>query len=140
VLQQLAPKYIETGKARIIYRNFPILGTESEWAAQAAECAADQDKFWEYANYLFTHQGAENSGTFSPDNLKRFATLLGLNTTAFNTCMDSGKYASDVNQQLAEGQQRNVQATPTFFINGERYEGVLLPDQLSGLIEAGQLH
>jgi len=54
--------------------------------------------------------------------------------------MDSGKYASEVNQQLAEGQQRNVQATPTFFVNGERYEGVLLPDQLSGLIEAGQSH
>lgn len=69
MLQQLAPKYIETGKARIIYRNFPVIGTESEWAAQAAECAADQGKFWEYANYLFTHQGAENSGTFSPDNL-----------------------------------------------------------------------
>jgi protein-disulfide isomerase len=138
VLQQLAPKYIETGKAQIIYRNFPVIGTESEWAAQAAECAADQNKFWEYAHYLFTHQGAENSGTFSYDDLKRFAAQIGLNSAAFNTCLDSGKYAAEVNQQNTEGQQRGVTVTPTFFINGKRYEGVLPYDQMAALIEAGQ--
>jgi protein-disulfide isomerase len=138
VLQQLAPKYIETGKAKLIYRNMPIIGPESDLAAQAAECAGDRNKFWTYANDLFTHQRAENSGAFSPDHLKEFAVQVGLNANAFDACLDSGKYATAVAQQKAEGQQLGVQATPTFFINGKRYEGVLSYDQLAALIEAGQ--
>jgi protein-disulfide isomerase len=138
VLQQLAPEYIDTGKARLIYRNFPIIGPDSEWAAQAAECAGDQDKFWAYADYLFAHQDGENSGALSPDNLKKFAVQLGLNSSTFNTCLDNGKYAAEVNQQKAEGEQRGVQATPTFFINDQRYEGALSAQQLAELINAGQ--
>jgi len=138
VLQQLAPKYIDTGKAKVSYRNFIFIGTESEWAAQAAQCAAEQNKFWTFANYLFTHQAGENSGAFSRDNLKKIAAQIGLNASAFNTCFDSGKYAAQVNQETSEGQQRGVQATPTFFINGQRYEGVLSFDQLASLIDAGQ--
>lgn len=136
VLQQIAPKYIDTGKARLIYRNMAILGTESEWAAQAAECAGDQSKFWAFGNYLFTHQSGENTGAFSMENLKRFAVPLGLDPSTFNACLNSGKYSATVQQQTAEGQQRGVQATPTFFINGQKYEGVLSAEQLSALIDA----
>jgi protein-disulfide isomerase len=138
VLQQIGPNYIATGKARVIYYNFPIIGPDSESAAQAAECAADQNKFWTYADYLFAHQDGENSGALSPKNLKKFAVQLGLNSDAFNTCLDSGKYAALVNQQKAQGEQQGVMATPTFFINGKRYEGVLSAQQLAALIEAGQ--
>jgi protein-disulfide isomerase len=138
VLQQLAPEYIDTGKARLVYLNFPIIGPDSESAAQAAECAGDQDKFWAYANYLFAHQDGENSGALSPGNLKKFAIQLGLNSSTFNTCLDSGKYAAEVNQQKAEGEQHGVKATPTFFINGQRYEGALSAEQLAQLIDAGQ--
>jgi protein-disulfide isomerase len=138
VLQQIAPKYIATGEARLIYYNFPIIGPASESAAQAAECAGDQNKFWTYADYLFAHQDGENSGALSPQNLKKFAVQLGLNSDAFNTCLDSGKYAALVNQQKAQGEQQGVTATPTFFINGKRYEGVLSAQQLAALIEAGQ--
>jgi protein-disulfide isomerase len=138
VLQQLVPKYIDTGKAKVIYRNFIFIGTESEWAAQAAQCAGEQSKFWTFADYLFTHQAGENTGAFSRDNLKKIAAQLGLNANAFNTCFDSGKYAAQVNQETSEGQQRGVQATPTFFINGQRYEGVLSFDQLASLIDARQ--
>jgi len=140
VLQQLAPQYIDTGKAKLVYRNMAIIGPESEVTAQAALCASDQNKFWTYANYLFTHQGAENSGAFSLGNLEKFAVQVGLDSNAFNACLDSGKYATEVKQQTAEGQQRGVQATPTFFINGQRFEGVLSYDQLVTLIEAGQPH
>ena len=138
VLQQLAPKYIDTGKAKVSYRNFIFIGTESEWAAQAAQCAAEQNKFWTFADYLFTHQAGENTGAFSRDNLKKIAAQIGLSASAFNTCFDSGKYAAQVNQETSEGQQRGVQATPTFFINGQRYEGVLSFDQLASLIDARQ--
>ena len=140
MLQQLAPNYIFTGKAKIVYNNFPIIGQESQWAAEAAECAGDQDKFWTYAGYLFDHQGGENSGAFSLENLKHFAAELKLDTPAFNACLDSGKYTTLVQQQLQEGQKRGVQATPTFFINGQKYEGVLAYDQLVSLIDAGQPH
>ncbi len=136
VLQQLAPQYIDTGKVKLVYHNFPIIGPESETAAQAAECAGDQNKFWTYANYLFTHQNGENTGAFSPDTLKGFAAQLGLNQNTFNSCLDGGKYAAAVKQQAAEGQQRGVRATPTFFINGKKYEGALPYDQMVALIDA----
>jgi protein-disulfide isomerase len=138
VLEQLAPKYIDTGKAKVIYRNYIFIGTESEWAAQAAQCAGDQNKFWTFANYLFTHQAGENTGAFSRDNLKEIAAQIGLDASAFNTCLDSGKYAAQVDQETSQGQQRGVQATPTFFINGQRYEGVLSLEQLASLIDAQQ--
>ena len=138
MLQQLAPGYIETGKAKIVYNNFPVIGPESVSAAQAAECAGDQNKFWAYGDYLFAHQGNENSGAFSIANLKAFAAQLGLDTQTFDACFDSGKYAGLVQQQFQAGQQRGVQATPTFFINGQKYEGVLPYNQLSELIDAGQ--
>ncbi len=138
MLQQLAPQYIDSGKARLIYRNMAIIGQESIWAAQAAMCASDQNKFWTYGNYLFTHQQGENTGAFSVANLKKFAVAVGLDSNTFNTCLDSGKYASAVSQQTAQGQQRGVTATPTFFINGQKYEGALPFDQLSSLINAAQ--
>ena len=140
MLQQLAPQYIDTGKAKLVYRNMAIIGPESEVAAQAALCASDQGKFWTYANYLFTHQRAENSGAFSLGNLEKFAAQLGLDSSTFNACLTSGKYATEVKQQTTEGQQRGVQATPTFFVNGQSFEGVLPYNQLVTLIEAGQPH
>ncbi len=140
VLQQLVPTYIDTGKAKLIFRNMPIIGPESVVAAQAGECAADQNKFWAFADYLYAHQAGENSGALSNGNLKAIAARLGLDANTFNTCLDSGKYAAQVQQELAEGQQRGVQGTPTFFINGQRYEGVLTYDQLAALIDAAQPH
>jgi len=137
-LQQLAPTYIDTGKVRLIFRNMPIIGPESVLAAQAGECAADQNKFWTYANYLYTHQANENSGALSSGNLKEIAVRLGLDANTFNTCLDSGKHSAKVQQELTEGQQRGVQGTPTFFINGQRYEGALSYDQLATLIDAAQ--
>ncbi len=137
-MQQLAPKYIPTGKAKFVYHNYAVIGQESQWAAQAALCAADQNKFWVYGITLFDHQGGENSGALAISNLKDFAAQLGLNTTTFNACLDSGKYAAQVNQELTAGEQRGVRATPTFFINGKMYEGVLSADQMSSLIDSAQ--
>ena len=138
MLQQLAPKYITTGKTKFVYHNYPVIGQESLWAAQAALCAADQNKFWAYGINLFDHQSGENSGVFAIAALKQFAVQLGLNTTTFDACLDGGKYSTQVQQELTAGEQRGVQATPTFFVNGKMYEGVLSADQLSGLIDAAQ--
>lgn len=115
--------YVDTGKVRFGYLNFAFLGNESQWAAEAAECASDQNAFWQFHDYLFAHQSGENQGAFSKDNLKGFAVTLGLDTTTFNTCLDSGKYTQLVKDQTNMGRQLGVQSTPTFAINGQAVVG-----------------
>jgi len=108
---------------RIGYWHFAFLGEESQWAAEASECAADQEAFWEYHDYLFeTHRG-ENQGAFSKENLKGFAEELGLDTVTFNECLDSGKYIQVVQSETTAGQQLGVQSTPTFLVNGQPVVG-----------------
>jgi protein-disulfide isomerase len=140
VVHRLAPQYIDSGKAKVTYRHFAFIGPESQWAAQAAECAGEQQRFWDYAQVLFSHQAGENVGAFARNNLKRFARQLGLETTAFNSCLDSSRYATVVEQDTQEGRSRGVQGTPTFFIHGQRFQGLLSTDQLAALIERKPSH
>lgn len=120
---QLDEQYIQSGKVRFGYFNFAFLGSESTWAAEAAECAADQDKFWEYHDKLYASQSGENQGTFNKDNLKKFAEKLGLDTKAFNDCLDSGKYTALVQDDTSASSALGVQSTPTFLINGQSVVG-----------------
>jgi protein-disulfide isomerase len=120
---------------RFGYFNFAFLGDESGWAAEAAECAGEQNAFWEYHDYLFSHQNGENQGSFSKDNLKGFAATLGLDTTAFNTCLDSGKYTQFVQDQTNLARQLGVQSTPTFAVNGQGVTGAQTFDTFQKLIE-----
>jgi protein-disulfide isomerase len=121
---------------RFGYFNFVFLGDESQWAAEAAECAGDQDAFWEFHDYLFSHQNGENQGAFSKDNLKGFAADMGLDTEAFNTCLDSGKYTQRVTDQTNIGQQLGVQSTPTFAVNGQPVVGAVPYDTFKQTIDA----
>lgn len=105
------------------YWNFAFLGPESQWAAEASECAADQDSFWEYHDYLFEKQAGENKGKYNKENLKQFALDLGLDSDAFNECFDSGKYTQLVQTDTSMGQQIGVQSTPTFLVNGQPIVG-----------------
>ena len=135
-LQQLAAQYVDTGKVKLVYHNFPVIGPESFTAAQAALCAEDQNAFWKYAHDLFSHQGPENTGVFSTSYLEQLAAGIGLNTSTFNSCLESGKYAGKVTQEQAQGRQRGVQATPTFFVNGKMYEGAQTYQQFVAAINA----
>ncbi len=136
-LHALAPKYMDIGKVQIVYHHYAFIGPESELAAQGAECTNEQGKFWDWVGYLFTHQAGENQGQFSANNLKQFATLIpGLDTAKFNTCLDSGKYAAVVQSETAQGIARGVQATPTFFVNGQKIEGLLSLDQFASLFDS----
>ncbi len=135
-LRELAADYIDTGKVQVIYHNFAFIGDESRWAAQAAECANEQGKFWQYASYLFDHQTGENVGAFAQSNLKRFASELGLDSTTFDACLDSGKYAALVDQELTEGRNLGVRATPSFYFNGQFVEGLLPISQIKAMIES----
>ena len=115
--------YVQTGVVRFGYLHFAFLGPESQWAAEASECAAEQDAFWEYHDQLFDSQSGENQGAFSKDNLKQFAADLGLDTQDFDACLDSGKYASTVEGETQTVQSLGVRSTPTFLVNGRPVVG-----------------
>jgi protein-disulfide isomerase len=119
----LKSKYIDTGKIKFIYRDFAFLGPDSNTAAEATHCAADQDMFWQYHDYLFTHQGSESSDWASAANQKIIAQTLGLNTSQFNQCLDGGKYKQEVLNETDAGKKYGVTGTPTLFINGKKIVG-----------------
>jgi len=121
---------------RFGYLNFAFLGDESQWSAEAAECAGDQNAFWDFHDYLFSHQNGENKGAFSKDNLKAFAADMGLDTDAFNTCLDKGKYTQLVKDQTSLGQQLGISSTPTFAINGQAIVGAQSFDTFKQKIDA----
>ncbi len=72
-MRPVLQSYIDSGKVNLVYKHSAFLGQESVWAAQAAECAADQGKFWEYHDLLFDKQNGENVGTFTKENLIKYA-------------------------------------------------------------------
>ena len=110
--------YVKNGNVLFVYRDFSLsfLGPESVRSAEAARCAGDQGKFWEYHDYLFGHQNGEGQGAFSDPNLKSFAKILGLNTALFDKCLDESKYAQVVANSEAEGKTAGVTGTPKGFI------------------------
>jgi protein-disulfide isomerase len=114
---QLIKDYVDTGKIRFVYRDFPLeqLHAEAFPAALASECAHEQGKFWEYHNKLF-----ENQQSLSSDNYKKWAADLGLDTAKFNSCYDSKKYESEVQKDTQDGGAAGVQGTPTFFIGNDQ--------------------
>lgn len=124
VAPRLDEKYVKAGRVYYIFRYFPFLGPESFRAAEAAACAAEQGKFWEYERMVFANQRGENLGWFSDDRLIGFATRVGLDRGAFENCLLSGKYRDFVRSAADAGRQRGVRATPTIFINGEKIEGL----------------
>lgn len=127
---------MNSGKVRIGFIHFAFLGEESQWAAEASECAADQDKFWEYHDLLFEKQSGENGGAFNKKNLTGFAGEIGLNQQQFAECLDSGKYTSLVSGQTSFAQQLGVQSTPSFIINNQPLVGAQPFEAFQKLIEA----
>jgi len=109
-------------KIRYIYRDFPVsdLHPNAEKAAEAAQCAYEQGKFWPYHDKLFLNQ--EN---LNINDLKLYASQVGLNQELFDVCLDSGKYENEVKQDFNDGVLAGVRGTPTWFIEGVRVEGVI---------------
>lgn len=126
---RLVHDFVCTGKVRFTYKDFAFIGKgrqpdESQLAAQAANCAADQGRFWAYHDKLFANQRGENQGAFRPSKLKGLAQDLQLKLDAFSQCLDSGKYAVQVSGETQEGQRRGVDATPIFFIDDQTLRGL----------------
>ena len=117
--KQIKADFVDTGKIRFVFRHFPFIGLESFRAAEATECAADQNKFWEYHDTVFENWKGVNEGHFSDDNLKVFASRLQLDRDAFDSCLDGRKYLGKVESDIRRGEQLGVQGTPSLFLNGE---------------------
>lgn len=118
--------------------HFAFLGAESQWAAEASECAGEQGKFWEYHDYLFTHQKGENKGAFSKDNLKGFATELKVDAARFNACVDSSKFEAVVKAETLSAESIGVQSTPVFLVGGRPVMGAYPFEEFQKLIEAAR--
>jgi protein-disulfide isomerase len=115
----------------MVFRDFP-LGNHARAlpAAQAALCAKEQDKFWEFHDKIF-----ENQRSLEDADLKRYATEIGLDADIFNTCFDSDKFKNEIMQDMREGQQAGVTGTPAFFINGRFLSGAQPFDAFKTIID-----
>lgn len=102
---------------RIVFRDFPVVGGQR--AAEAGECADEQGEFWNYHEALFADPQAYNAN----EDFVALAEELGLNTTTFSDCLESGKYRNEVLADYNDGVAYGVSGTPTFFINGVRLVG-----------------
>lgn len=120
-LPLIEKRYIQTGKVKFVYRHLAILGKHSVAAAQAAECAGEQGKFWEYHDKLFA--SASSLFAFTRGKLKGYARELRLEDKAFNQCLDSGKYFKKVDGETAVAAFLGARGTPAFFLNGRLIAG-----------------
>ena len=118
-------------KIQRVFRDFPLnFHNNAQISAEAANCAADQGKFWEYHDKLFENQQKLDKG-----NLVVYAEQLQLDKTAFSECLDSGKHTVAVRQDMSEGQQVGVTGTPAFFINGRFLNGAVPYEQFAAIID-----
>ncbi|KAF6242680.1 disulfide bond formation protein DsbA [Nitrosopumilus sp. b1] len=115
-LKTLEKDYIDTGKVRLVFKDFPLNGPDSVLAAEASYCAEDQGKYWEYHDELYTNWAGEKTGWITRDSLDAFAKTVNLNLEEFNRCLDSGKYNKRVLDHQDFARQIGVDATPSFFI------------------------
>ncbi len=118
---------------KFVYKDFPLTNIHPyAWkAAEAGQCALEQEMFWEFHDKMF-----ENQQDLRVSKLKQYAADVGLDVGQFSSCLDSGKMYSSVSADQKEGLRLGVQATPTFFMNGRKYEGVQPFEKFQQLIES----
>jgi protein-disulfide isomerase len=119
--RQIIEEYVDAGKVRYSFRHFPFLDERSYRAAEAADCAAEQGRFLDWHARL-GNAWEQTGSSLEDDRLRQYAAELGLDTGAFNACLDSGKYQGSVLGEKQQGQDAGVRTTPTLFINGTAIE------------------
>ena len=112
-LPQIDTDYVKTGKVKYVLKEFPLepIHPQAFKAAEAANCAGEQGKYWEMHDRLFSNQNG-----LAPEQLPGHAQALGLDAGKFKSCLDSAKYASRVRKNLVEAETAGATGTPTFFI------------------------
>ena len=140
--KEVEEQYVSEGLVQIEFRNFAVTGgnqpkqvNEATLAAEAAECANDQGRYWEYHYKLYAEQQGENQGAFLPERLKQFAADLGLDQEGFDACLDSHRHYDEIMQEREEAIALGARGTPTLVINGQMVPGYLPFDRFQPLIE-----
>lgn len=149
IYPELKQKYLDTGKAKIIFRNLPFIAEDSRTAAEGAYCSNDQNKFADYHTLLFEHiwneyysQGkiseGESNAVFSEKALSNLVSSIGIDSDEFSGCLDSGKYKDAVSSDLDMSRNDGAVGTPTFFIGGQKIVGAQPFGIFDKLIQATQ--
>ena len=115
-LNTIKQDFIETGKVKLVFKDFPLNGPDSVLAAEAAYCAQDQGKYWQYHDELYKNWGGERTGWITRDSLDKFATTVSLDLEKFDKCLDDHKYLERVNQMYEFGKEIGIDATPSFLV------------------------
>ena len=115
-VESILTNYVETGKVKILYNDFIVVGQDSMHAANAAHCANEQQMFWQYHSILYNNWAGEGTGWVSSDQLNKFANTLGLDVDKFSNCVSELKWKKLVNASHDDGVALGVTATPTFFV------------------------
>jgi protein-disulfide isomerase len=138
----LIDEFVRPGTVRLVYRDMAFIDGgatdgESQQSAGAARCAGDQGKFWQYHDYLFENQNGENEGAFRREVLDGIAQAIGLDMTAYQSCMGTDTPFQAVKAETEAGRVAGVKSTPTLAVNGVLQKAGALPmDQLRTLIAA----
>jgi protein-disulfide isomerase len=126
-LPTLKAEYIDAGKVRYVFRDFPLdrIHPQARKAAEAAHCAGDQGKYWEMHDLLFRNQQA-----LHVESLKLYARNLELDIAVFDACLDRGTYGAEVQRDLEDGLKAGIRGTPGFYVGKTRHdetvEGILI--------------
>ena len=110
--------YVETGKVKVIFKDYTIIGPDSVSAAHAAHCADEQAMFWEYHDMLYNNWNGENNGWASSENLLGFAEDIGLDIDEFSKCMIDSKHTEIITNSNQDAKDLGLTGTPAFFIIG----------------------
>lgn len=116
-LEMIKRDYVQTGILKVVFQDFPLNGHDSELAAQASWCAADQGLYWEYHDTLYRNWGGERTGWITAQSLRSFALDVGLDMGEFDDCLDSGRYAGAVREGYQLSREAGIDATPSFIIH-----------------------
>jgi protein-disulfide isomerase len=130
ILKRLVDEY--PNQVRVVFKQFPIasIHPQARKAAEASLCAGDQGKFWEMHDAMF-----ENQSKLAVPQLKELATTVGLDTTQFNQCLDSGRHFQTVSKDLQDAMKVGVSGTPAFFVNGRPLKGSIPYETIAKLVE-----
>jgi len=112
------------------FRDFTVVSPQSIWLAQAANCANEQNKFWPMHDQLFQKQGQ-----ITESNIYQIAQGMGIEINKFRSCLESERFKNEIYDDFLTGQNLGVQGTPTFFINGYKFDGVPEKENLKKLID-----
>ncbi len=123
---------IATGNVYYTFKQFPFIDNsvatqESHQAANASMCAADQNRFWDYHDMVFTNWTGENENNYSDKRLVAFAEQIGLDMSKFNSCFNNNSHSDQINADLAEGRSIGVTGTPSVFVNGTQVSPGFVP-------------